>query len=302
MKFTPLRILLIEDERGYTRLAMQALEGHERHVASSAAEGMRYFTEWMPDIIFLDIGLPDKNGLRLLAEMKQQRVEAYIIMLTASRVTADVLAAKDLGAAGYILKPFSRGKLQEVINMHAQYKEQSARLGPEDRQDLQTYYFQRAQEISERQPQDEKNAPIAAIDHLMREMFAGWQVLYVDESSAFSAYVAEILSQVHCSVLVAEDEILAMGQLSKHTIGRLMVTSTLNGGSSQGFCNRVRQLYPLLAISIVIDDAEEAHDPRWQMIGIHDFLLRPFKINTLLHHMEQALLSDIQRRGERYVV
>ena len=106
-----LKILVIDDDPAYRRLAQEALIGYERLIASTYADGLTLFKSREPDVVFLDIQLPDGNGLDGLLQMRAQRPEAFIVMLTSSRHVDDVKMAQRHMANGYITKPFSRKQM-----------------------------------------------------------------------------------------------------------------------------------------------------------------------------------------------
>lgn len=118
-----LKILVVEDNDMFLNIAEDMLSGHNVLTAKTAKDGIDIFTSQLPDITFLDITLPDGNGLELLKQMRQTKQNAYIIMLTQSRLREDVLKAMDEGAEGYIMKPFSSGILEESINEYYKFKE-----------------------------------------------------------------------------------------------------------------------------------------------------------------------------------
>jgi DNA-binding response OmpR family regulator len=101
-------ILLVEDERAITEPLAEALEreGFVPEVAGTAAEAMETARGSTPDLVLLDIGLPDGSGLDVCRELRRQ-TEVPIIMLTARGSEADRVAGLELGADDYIVKPFS---------------------------------------------------------------------------------------------------------------------------------------------------------------------------------------------------
>jgi two-component system, OmpR family, response regulator RegX3 len=102
------RILLVEDERAITEPLAEALEreGFVPAVAGTAAEAMESASGSAPDLVLLDIGLPDGSGLDVCRELRR-RTDVPIIMLTARGSEADRVAGLELGADDYIVKPFS---------------------------------------------------------------------------------------------------------------------------------------------------------------------------------------------------
>ena len=101
-------ILLVEDERAITEPLAEALEreGFSPVLAGSAAEAMEQAKASAPDLVLLDIGLPDGSGLDVCRELRRQ-TDVPIIMLTARGSEADRVAGLELGADDYIVKPFS---------------------------------------------------------------------------------------------------------------------------------------------------------------------------------------------------
>src|SRR5215475_7981250 len=106
-------ILVVEDEQAITEPLAEALEreGFNATVAGTAAEAMERAGNRLPDLVLLDIGLPDGSGLDVCRELRRQ-TDVPIIMLTARGSEADRVAGLELGADDYIVKPFSA---REVI-------------------------------------------------------------------------------------------------------------------------------------------------------------------------------------------
>src|ERR687897_1071617 len=101
-------ILLVEDETAITEPLAEALEreGFSARVAGTAADALRIAAESAPDLVLLDIGLPDGSGLGVCRELRREG-EVPVIMLTARGSEADRVAGLELGADDYVVKPFS---------------------------------------------------------------------------------------------------------------------------------------------------------------------------------------------------
>jgi two-component system, OmpR family, response regulator RegX3 len=101
-------ILLVEDERAITEPLAEALEreGFTPTVAGTAKEALEKAGGSAPDLVLLDIGLPDGSGLDVCRELRRH-TEVPIIMLTARGSEADRVAGLELGADDYVVKPFS---------------------------------------------------------------------------------------------------------------------------------------------------------------------------------------------------
>ena len=105
-------ILIIDDEPQIRRLLQINLESNDYKVlqASTAKEGLLMGAHHLPDLILLDIGLPDKSGHQVLQELRQW-FDNPVIILSVQDNEADIVAALDNGATDYLTKPFRTGEL-----------------------------------------------------------------------------------------------------------------------------------------------------------------------------------------------
>src|SRR5215218_5152494 len=109
-------ILVIDDEPQIRRVVRNALEGHEVRVveASSGREGMDRAAAERPDLIVLDLGLPDVAGASVCAEIRGWS-SAPIVVLSARHSEHEKVALLDAGADDYVTKPFSTAELQARV-------------------------------------------------------------------------------------------------------------------------------------------------------------------------------------------
>ncbi len=108
----PPTVLIVEDEKAYIRLVRLNLEpsGFQVLEATDAQSGLKALVNEDPDLILLDIGLPDTDGVRLCRQIRDFS-DVPIIMLTARGGTSNIVAGLDAGADDYITKPFSAQEL-----------------------------------------------------------------------------------------------------------------------------------------------------------------------------------------------
>src|SRR3954452_17623891 len=101
-------ILMVEDETSITEPLAEALdrEGFDTRVAGTVADAIEQATEQMPDLVLLDVMLPDGSGYDV-ARTLRERSKVPIIMLTARGEETDRIVGLELGADDYIVKPFS---------------------------------------------------------------------------------------------------------------------------------------------------------------------------------------------------
>ena len=107
------RILVIEDEPDIVRGLRDALEFEGFEVLSGATgrEGLRLARERSPDLVLLDLMLPDGNGFSVCEEIRRGNPLVPIIMLTARSQETDKIRGLESGADDYVTKPFSIGEL-----------------------------------------------------------------------------------------------------------------------------------------------------------------------------------------------
>jgi two-component system alkaline phosphatase synthesis response regulator PhoP len=112
------KILIIEDEKNMIEGLRFNLEARDYNVivAFDGETGLRKATEEQPDLVLLDLMLPGINGYEVCKELKDNKSDIPIIMLTAKSQESDIVTGLDLGADDYITKPFSILELMARIN------------------------------------------------------------------------------------------------------------------------------------------------------------------------------------------
>ena len=105
-------ILLIEDEKNIADFIEKILRSNDYKVvtASTGGEGLSLIKSRCPDIILLDLGLPDMDGLDVISSVRSWSL-CPIIVLSARTTDNDKVSSLDLGADDYITKPFSTNEL-----------------------------------------------------------------------------------------------------------------------------------------------------------------------------------------------
>lgn len=106
------KILVVEDEANICSFIETLLEtnGYQALVANTCTMGLTLFASHNPDLVILDLGLPDRDGLELIRAVRQKSMTP-IMVLSARTTEQDKIEALDLGANDYITKPFGNGEL-----------------------------------------------------------------------------------------------------------------------------------------------------------------------------------------------
>ncbi len=106
------RILVIDDELSIRRMLEVLLNGagHTVSSAEDSSHGLHALALWKPDLLILDLGLPDVDGLETLRHLREWS-QVPVLVLSARPDPADKVAALDLGADDYLTKPFDAPEL-----------------------------------------------------------------------------------------------------------------------------------------------------------------------------------------------
>ncbi len=115
----PKKILVVEDEPDLQDILKHVLEdgGYAVQCASNGKEGLRLYEEFVPNLILLDVHLPDMSGFDVCRKIRtdQSRPKTPIIICSVRSEVAPVTEGLDAGADDYILKPFEVDELLERV-------------------------------------------------------------------------------------------------------------------------------------------------------------------------------------------
>jgi two-component system KDP operon response regulator KdpE len=113
-----INVLIVEDEHAISRFLRTALEGDGLRVydAGTLQRGLLEAATRKPDLVILDLGLPDGDGIDFIREVRQWS-QMPIIVLSARTEETDKIAALDAGADDYLSKPFGIGELQARLRV-----------------------------------------------------------------------------------------------------------------------------------------------------------------------------------------
>ena len=110
-------VLIVDDEVGAREsLKMILKNDYEVFLAKNAEEAFLQIKNHSPDVILLDIILPDLDGLKVLEKIKQNDPDAIVIMITATKTVKTAVEAMKLGAYDYVTKPFDVDELRLIIS------------------------------------------------------------------------------------------------------------------------------------------------------------------------------------------
>ncbi len=125
-------VLIVDDEIGAREsLKMILKNDYEVSLARNAEEAFSKIKEHSPDVILLDILLPDLDGLKVLERIKQNDPDMVVIMITATNTVNTAVEVMKLGAYDYVTKPFDIDQLRLIItrSLSAKGLEQEVKNG-----------------------------------------------------------------------------------------------------------------------------------------------------------------------------
>lgn len=127
-------ILIVEDDPYISHFLNMSLqqEGYQMIMTSEGQEAMKLFYQHHPDIIILDLGLPDMDGLDIIKEIRDYS-SVPIIVVSARLEEQEKIKALDLGANDYVVKPFYMGELLARIRV-------ARRIVKNNREELKVYH------------------------------------------------------------------------------------------------------------------------------------------------------------------
>ncbi|AWB64992.1 two-component system response regulator [Saccharobesus litoralis] len=114
----PEKVLIVDDARlmrDFLRNMLLELGFGNFSEAENRKDTLRKFKEEKPDVVFLDIELEEENGLEILAQLKEMDAGANVAIVSAHSTIVNVRKAMDLGAKGFMVKPYKPKKLVATL-------------------------------------------------------------------------------------------------------------------------------------------------------------------------------------------
>lgn len=133
--------LIVEDEpsiRRFVRMALEA-EGWQVHECETVRQGLVDAGTRRPELVILDLGLPDDDGINYLKDLRAWS-GVPVIVLSARTNEADKIAALDAGADDYLTKPFGVGELMARVRVALRRSQQAGRMGGHGDEPAQTVF------------------------------------------------------------------------------------------------------------------------------------------------------------------
>lgn len=153
------RILVADDERSIRWVLSEALtaDGHQVTEASTGSEALAILNRGGIDVAFLDIRMPDMNGLDVVTKAREAGCQTTLVVMTAQTTMANAVEAMKRGAYDYLTKPFSLGQIDVVLRriddyaaLQAENERLARQVAQKDGLDLRQAFLTRLEAIENR--------------------------------------------------------------------------------------------------------------------------------------------------------
>jgi CheY-like chemotaxis protein len=312
-----LTVLVIEDEQVFRTLALQVFEGCEKIAAANAAEGFAKFKEFCPDIVLLDIGLPDKNGLELLPQIISYDPEAFVVMLTMSRVSTDVKLARERGAAGYIIKPFSHQKVSMCIAKYKEYKKKLQEMTPEERagnlveklkfealhDDLNQQLEENIGHVENKIPEKTPDVKVSKVNLLLQS----WKILFADDFLINRERAQTQLQKLgaHIDITGSGNDILERVKQEHYDV--ILIDSKMTDMDGYEVAKQIRKIEAEKNIKeksiliIMVENPDELDRHLWQKAGMNDFIKKPASFTKICDTIRKHAKRQLNSASDEYI-
>lgn len=199
-------ILIIDDEVPIRKLLTITLESYKYHVqvAATAKEGLMLVANHPPDLVLLDLGLPDESGHEVLRHLREWYTNPVII-LSVQSTEEDIVKALDNGANDYLIKPFRTGELMARIRLALRKASQDENNPVAEFDDLTIDYVGRvvkkngvaikltATEYSLLALMTKNEGKVLTHQYLLNQI---WGTSYTNESQYLRVFVAQLRKKI----------------------------------------------------------------------------------------------------------
>ncbi|MBL0318245.1 MAG: response regulator [Alphaproteobacteria bacterium] len=308
-----LTILIVEDERLYRTIASQTLTGHKKIMSQEKEKGYALFLEHCPDIVFLDISLPDGSGLELLKTMKEFDPAVFVVMMTKSSYSQDVNQSIIYGANGYIIKPFNqqhidlylerfyeenpKREMKEICKRRNRYGEEWVRYQQD--KGLFDEYVLSSSVMGGTRPLDEVSAEL-------KERIDNWSVLYIDQNIDNIRHVEIGLSDYGCKVDVSLSGQDASEKLLSSVYDIIFVECSLNDVDGYQLANMLRnhekKLPRYTYVMGIVADQHEGNTQKWQLSGMDGVMVKPLSIQDIYNKIVLFAQRSLEKGEQEFVV
>jgi response regulator of citrate/malate metabolism len=215
-----LKVIVVDDDFMIARLHAQFINSQPPYqvvaTAYTGQEAVDMLEKHRPDLLVLDVYLPDKSGLDVLGEIRSRKIPCDVILITAAKELNVVEEGFRLGIFDYLMKPFNLERLGESLDKYAQYKR---RLSSSDAIDQRVvdHLKQIRASGSLRQYEHESGIDPRTLDKVRHALAHVRKACTADEIAELAG-VSRSTARLYLTYLVEKN--IAVEELSYGTVGR----------------------------------------------------------------------------------
>ncbi|TDF95139.1 response regulator [Paenibacillus piri] len=173
MKSVQLRALVVDDDFMIARVHASYIEQQEGYelagVAGSFEQTIDQARKLKPDLLILDVYLPDRSGIDVLRTLRSEKISCDVILITAAKEIGTIEEAFQLGIFDYLIKPFDLDLLQDTLKKYRQFKIHLQSPATPDQQFVEGLKkFRSAKSINLQQPQ--KGIDLRTLERIKQSM------------------------------------------------------------------------------------------------------------------------------------
>ncbi|WP_456295111.1 response regulator [Vibrio sp. AK197] len=137
-------------------------------LSESVADAMLQYAIYQPNLIFVDITLPDGSGIEFMRRLRKQGVQCDFIMTTAERESTTVEQAVHLGVSDYLVKPIRISRVNQALNDYKHYKQQLLAHSEVNQHDIDALLGKRAQKSQRETPKGIDATTLESLKNLIK--------------------------------------------------------------------------------------------------------------------------------------
>lgn len=166
-----IRVLVVEDDPMVAEINKnftEAVDGFKViGIAKNGNEALNILTARSIDLVILDLFLPEKNGIEVLAEIRRQERPIDVIMITAADDSTTVTAALRQGVVAYIAKPFKFERYRSVLEAYKNFRQKSQKRKTLEQDDIDKLFGTNSNVLLQKTPKNFNSQTLAAILNYM---------------------------------------------------------------------------------------------------------------------------------------
>ncbi|MCX7781145.1 MAG: response regulator [Negativicutes bacterium] len=213
-----IRVLIVEDDpmvAAINKNFTEAVEGFKViHVAKNGSEALDLIAKKTIDLVILDIYLPEKTGVEVLAEIRRQGYPIDVIMITAADDSNTVMTALRQGVVAYIAKPFKFDRYQAVLDAYKRFRQKSHKQGTLDQEDIDKLFGTCSNNLIQELP---KNFSVHTLSSIIAYM-SGQTCFQSAEEIAAGVGLSRVTARRYLEYLVEKGQVQRI--MDYLTIGR----------------------------------------------------------------------------------